>query len=58
MLKLYNSKKKKKLFFRFLFIYYICKEQGHKSLLALKEEAVFENVPLVLVKKKVLACKW
>ena len=28
------------------------KEQGHKSLLSLNEEDIFENIPLVMVKMK------
>ena len=35
-----------------MIIYYIYKEYGHKSLLPLNEEDIFENVSLMVVKMK------
>ena len=41
-----------------MIIYYIYTEQGYKSLLSLNKECIFENIPLVVVKMKVVNMKF
>ena len=35
-------------------IYYIYRKQGYKSLLPINEEDIFENIHLVVLKRKVI----